>query len=160
MSKNNLNNPPSRPNNPHATAAGAYDQHARSHTPDQRELEARVLLKAAKNMQALQDEWENVTPEMLDDVLRYNRQIWLMFVDTAVEDEDQNRPQDLRNNIANLGVFIFNHTVDTLAAPAKEKLDILIEINREIAAGLMTRPKAEKEGADPASAEKEPETAR
>ena len=77
--------------------------------------------------------------------------------------EPENGGKDIfvhRNNIANLGVFIFNHTVDTLAAPAKEKLDILIEINREIAAGLMTRPKAEKEGADPASAEKEPETAR
>ena len=140
MSKN-LN--PPRPNNPHAKAAGAYDQHAQSHTPDQRELEARVLLKSAKNLQALKDDWENVTPELLDDTLRYNRQIWLMFVDTAMEDDDPNRPQELRNNIANLGMFIFNHSVNLLADPAKEKLDILIEINREIAAGLMTKPKAE-----------------
>jgi flagellar protein FlaF len=140
MSKN-LN--PPRPNNPHAKAAGAYDQHAQSHTPDQRELEARVLLKSAKNLQALKDDWDNVTPELLDDTLRYNRQIWLMFVDTAMEDDDPNRPQELRNNIANLGMFIFNHSVNLLADPAKEKLDILIEINREIAAGLMTKPKAE-----------------
>ena len=138
MSKNV--NPP-RPNNPHASAAGAYDQHAQAHTPDQRELEARVLLKAARQLQALKDDWDNVTPELLDDTLRYNRQIWLMFVDTAMEDNSPDRPQELRNNIANLGMYIFNHSVDILASPAKNKLDILIDINREIAAGLMTKPK-------------------
>jgi flagellar protein FlaF len=131
--------------NPHAAAAGKYDKNAQSHTPDQRELEARVLLKSAKNMQMLKDDWDNsMTPEMLDDVLRYNRHIWLMFVDTAVEDADPGRPQELRNNIANLGMFIFNHSVEILANPVKEKLDVLIEINREIAAGLMTRPKVEE----------------
>ena len=40
---------PNKPTNyPYAQAAGAYDQSAQSHTPDQRELEGRVLLKAAK----------------------------------------------------------------------------------------------------------------
>lgn len=141
MSKNV--NPP-RPNNPHASAAGAYDQHAQAHTPDQRELEARVLLKSARQMQALKDDWANMTPELLDDTLRYNRQIWLMFVDTAMEDGDPNRPQELRANIANLGKFIFNHSIELLAKPVPEKLDVLIEINREIAAGLMTKPKAEE----------------
>lgn len=135
----------SQPNNPHAKAAGAYDQHARSHTPDQRELEARVLLKAAAQMQQLQEKWEDMTTDELDDVLSYNRQIWLMFVDTAVEDQDPARPVALRNNIANLGLFIFKHILDILARPQKAKLDILIEINREIAAGLMS--KQEKEDA-------------
>lgn len=137
---NNAN--PPRPNNPHASAAGKYDRHAQAHTPDQRELEARVLIKAAKNMQTLRDDWENVTPDLLDDVLRYNRQIWLMFVDTAMEDGNPDRPTELRKNIANLGTFIFNHSIELLANPAKEKLDILIDINREIAAGLMTKPPA------------------
>lgn len=138
MSKNNM--PPS---SPYASAAGQYDKHAQAHTPDQRELEARILLKSAKHMQALRDDWENMTPEALDDILRYNRHIWLMFVDHAMEDNDENRPQELRANIANLGTFIFNHSMALLADPAKEKLDVLIEINREIAAGLMTRPKSE-----------------
>lgn len=129
----------SQPNNPYAKAAGAYDQHARSHTPDQRELEARILLKAAAQMQQLQEKWEEMTAEELDDVLSYNRQIWLMFVDTAVEDQDPGRPVALRNNIANLGLFIFKHILDILARPQKNKLDILIEINREIAAGLMSK---------------------
>ncbi len=33
---------------------------------------------------------------------------------------------------------------DILAAPAKDKLNVLIDINREIAAGLMIKPGAEK----------------
>lgn len=146
----NKTNPPT---NPHANAAGAYDQHAQAHTPDQREVEARVLLKAAKAFQNLQETWDDLTPERLDDVITYNRQIWMMFVDTAVEDDNPDRSVDLRNNIANLGVFIFKHSVDVLAAPAKEKLNILIEINQEIAAGLLTKPKdeikAEMDGQDP-----------
>ena len=126
-------------NNPHAKAAGAYGKHAQTHTPDQRELEALVLLKAAKKMQDLQSGWDSMNMETLDEVLRYNRQIWMMFVDTAVEDEDPARPKDLRSNIANLGVFIFKRTVDILSKPEKNKLDILIEINQDIAAGLMAK---------------------
>lgn len=141
------NKSPLQQNNPYAKAAGTYDQHARSHTPDQRELEARVLLKAARKMQQLQEHWDGITAEELDDVLNYNRQIWLMFVDTAIEDGDPGRPTTLRNNIANLGLFIFKHILDILAAPKKDKLDILIEINREIATGLMTKQKTENEKA-------------
>ncbi|HEY8191029.1 MAG TPA: flagellar biosynthesis regulator FlaF [Alphaproteobacteria bacterium] len=135
-----------KPHNPHASAAGTYGRHAQVHTPDQREMEARVLLKAANKMQELQKDWDAVSAEMLDEVLRFNRQIWMMFVDTAVEDDNPARPKDLRSNIANLGIFIFNRTVEVLSKPEKEKLNILIEINREIAAGLMT--KQEKSGAD------------
>lgn len=141
------------PHNPYASAAGAYDKHAQSGAETQRELEARVLLKSSRQMQALQERWDSVTPVELDDVLRYNRQIWLMFVDTAMEDGDPGRSRDLRSNIANLGNFIFKRTHDILAAPEKQKLNILIEINRDIAAGLMTRQageKAEDPGTTPA----------
>lgn len=136
MSKSNQ---PVPPNNPYARAAGAYDQNAQAHTPDQRELEARVLLKSAQKLRHLQDNWQNMTPLQLDEALTYNRNIWMMFVDTALEDKDPNRPNELRNNIANLGGFIFKHTIDILANPKKEKLDILMDINREVAAGLMGR---------------------
>lgn len=143
MSKNKSGSP-SPQNNPYAAAAGAYDQHAQQHTPDQREMEARVLLKAVKAFQEIQSKWDSITQEELDECLKYNRQVWMMFVDTAVEDDSGERPIELRNNIANLGVFIFNHTLEVLANPKPEKLDILIDINREIAAGLMTKPKAEE----------------
>ncbi len=130
----------SNPNNPYASAAKAYGQNAQTNTNDPREVEARVLLKSANQLQALQGKWDSMTHAELDEALTYNRNIWMMFVDTAIEDNSGERPMALRNNIANLGIFIFKQTVDILADPRKEKLSILIEINREIAAGLLSRP--------------------
>ncbi|MCK5284381.1 MAG: flagellar biosynthesis regulator FlaF [Alphaproteobacteria bacterium] len=131
------------PNNPYAQAADAYDQHAQAHTPDQRELEGRILLKSAKMLKDLQNNWENTNEEILESTLKYNRQIWMIFYDTALENPEENRPNDLRSNIINLANFIFKREIDVMSAPKKEKLDILISINKEIAAGLMIKPNME-----------------
>ncbi|HRC26129.1 MAG TPA: flagellar biosynthesis regulator FlaF [Alphaproteobacteria bacterium] len=143
MSKN-----PAKPGNPYASAAGAYDQNAQAHTPDQRELEARVLLKAVRKMQDLQEDWEKIIHDRLDETLHYNRQIWLMFYDAALENADGTRPNDLRSNIINLSNFVFKRTVEILANPEKRKMDALIDINRDIAAGLMSGLKAPVPGSD------------
>lgn len=139
---------PSNPNNnPYASAAGAYGDSAQKHTPDQRELEGRVLLKAAGMLKALQDEWDNINPTKLEETLTYNRQIWMLFYDTALENPENpggaERPNDLRSNIINLANFIFKRQIEIMATPEKQKLDVLININREIAAGLMTKPSSE-----------------
>ena len=135
--------PPNNQNNPYAQAAGAYGDHAQKHTPDQRELEARVLLKSAKMLSDLQNDWDALTQELLDTTLQYNRQIWMMFYDTALENPENNRPNDLRSNIVNLANFIFKRELDIRSKPEKNKLDVLININKEIAAGLMTKPASE-----------------
>ena len=131
-------NPPS--NNPYAQAAGAYGDNAHKNEPDQRQLEGRILLKAAKMIKDLQDDWDNINPDILESTLRYNRQIWMVFYDTALENPDDDRPNDLRSNIINLANFIFKRELDVMAAPEKKKLDVLVNINREIAAGLMSKP--------------------
>lgn len=132
--------PPNKPtNNPYAHAAGAYGDHAQKHTPDQRELEGRVLLKSAKMLADLQATWGDVGPELLESTLKYNRQVWMMFYDTALENPEENRPDDLRSNIINLSNFIFKRELEIMSDPQKQKLDVLININKEIAAGLMTK---------------------
>jgi flagellar protein FlaF len=130
------NNPP---NNPYTQAARAYGDNAQKHTPDQRELEARVLLKSARMLKDLQDNWESVNSEIIESTLKYNRQIWMVFYDTAMENPEGNRPNDLRSNIVNLANFIFKREIDIMAKPQKHKLDVLININHEIAAGLMAK---------------------
>ncbi len=124
-------------NNPYASAAGVYGNNAQKNAADPREVEARVLLKSAQFMQDLQAGWDKVDTEVLSETLKYNRNIWMMFYDTAVENTEGNRPLDLRNNIYNLANFIFKREVEILAKPEKQKLDILISINRDIAAGLL-----------------------
>jgi flagellar protein FlaF len=128
-------------NNPYAQASGAYGQQAREGI-DQRELEGQLLIKAANEIQRLRDRWDEATPADIDDILAYNRKLWMVFFDTAVEnpDDGDNISIDLRNNIVNLCNFIFKRSVDILADPKREKLNVLIDINREVAAGLIAKP--------------------
>ena len=130
------------PSDKHAAAADLYGSSIQKNTPDQRELEAHVLLKSAKFLTTLQKDWDNVTPDVLEETLKYNRQIWMMFYDTALENTEGDRPNDLRSNIINLANFVFKRELEIMSAPAKEKLNILISINREIAAGLMSNQNA------------------
>ena len=132
----------SKNNNPYAQAAGAYDNNAQQNTPDQRELEGRVLLKSARMMQDLMREWDSRTAEVLEATLLYNRQIWMLFYDTAMGNPEGNRPNDLRSNIINLANFIFKRELEILSNPQKGKLNVLININTEVAAGLLTGQKA------------------
>tara|TARA_R110001592_G_scaffold27763_13_gene102758 strand:+ start:45242 stop:45709 length:468 start_codon:yes stop_codon:yes gene_type:complete len=124
-------------NNPYAKAAGAYDTNAQANAGTQRELEARVLLKSNRMLQQLIDGWDERPKDLLEETLKYNRQIWMLFYDTALENKDGDRPNDLRSNIVNLANFIFKREMEIMAKPEKQKLDILISINREISAGLM-----------------------
>lgn len=123
----------------HAQAAGTYSQNAQAHTASQRDLEGQVLLKAAKMLHDLQNTWDLSDQDAIEKALKYNRQIWVMFYETALENPDGDRPDDLRSNIINLANFIFKRELDIISDPQKEKLDALININREIAAGLMAK---------------------
>ena len=117
-------------------AAQAYGKVAKdAATP--RELEATLLLRAAARLQAIRDSWDGTSGE-LDDALVYNRKLWSIFL-TSVTREDNPLPQDIRQNIANLGVFVMNHTVSVTTDRRPERLGSLISINRELAAGLMGR---------------------
>ena len=99
-----------------------------------RELEANLLLNAASRLQTVRDGWAGTKPQ-LDAVLLHNRQLWTIFVDSMSADDNQ-LPIEIRQNIANLGLFVFRQTISMLADPAPERLSPLIKINRELAAGL------------------------
>jgi len=59
---------------------------------------------------------------------------------TSVTAPESQLPQDVRENIANLGIFIAKHMLQLQIEPASHKLDVLININRQIAAGLRASP--------------------
>lgn len=99
-----------------------------------RELEASILIKAAGQFQQIKDSWSN-DRDHLRAALIYNRKLWTIFVANATDPQSE-LPLALRNNIANLGIFVFKRTQELIAEPAPEKLDILMTINRELAAGL------------------------
>jgi flagellar protein FlaF len=114
-------------------AASAYSKVAQA-TQSPRELEAHILLKAATRFQGIKDDWDKRQGE-LDEALTYNRKIWTVLV-SSVTRPDNPLPKPIRQNVANLGLFIFNHTLSLMSQPAPERLTVLININRELAAGL------------------------
>ena len=115
------------------TAAMAYGR-TKQATVQPRDLEAHLLMKSAAQMQTIHDNWEDLN-DTLNDALFYNRRLWSVFLD-AVTADDSPLPKPIAQNIANLGFFVFNHTLKLQNKPDAEKLVTLISINREIAAGL------------------------
>ncbi len=116
----------------------AYQQAAKQ-TSSQSELEAHLLSKSARDLQNIQSNWESSKTD-LDRVLTYNRKLWTIFLE-AVTRQDSPLPREIRQNVANLGIFIMNETLRIQSAPAPEKLEVLININRQIALGLLDNPK-------------------
>jgi flagellar protein FlaF len=101
-----------------------------------REAEAAVLMKAAAMMKHVQSHWSSSDRDTtLERALRYNQRLWTYF-QVALLDENNPLPQQIRENVLRLSAFIDRRIFDTLAYPAPEKLDILININTNIAAGL------------------------
>ena len=118
------------------SAAHAYGKVAKE-ISSPRELEASLLLKAAARLQAVRDAWDQKGGE-LSDALPYNRKLWSIFL-TSVTRPENPLPDLIRQNVANLGLFVMNQTISLTAEPRPEKLVSLININRELAAGLLGR---------------------
>lgn len=114
-------------------AVQAYQQTARQ-TVAPRDLEANLLSMAAAHLQRIRNDWELLATE-LPNALKFNRKLWTVFVTSVTEPESQ-LPLPVRQNIANLGIFVLSQTAELQMEPVPEKLDILVKINRELAAGL------------------------
>jgi flagellar protein FlaF len=117
-------------------AARTYGQVARE-TANPRELEASLLLQAASRLQAVHDDWD-IKKSELAGALLFNRKLWSIFL-TSMTDNESPLPAAIRQNVANLGVFVLKQTLTTMSDPRPDQLNSLININREIAAGLLAK---------------------
>jgi flagellar biosynthesis activator protein FlaF len=144
-------------NRTHTIAAGAYSLSAAA--TDQRLLESHVLMKAARKLEDLArrlEAKENVSLEEIGDTLDFNQKLWQVFLDDMRKPEHP-LPQEIKNNVASLAVFVFKQTVDLLLDTKPEKFNALININRNIAAGLAKKaapPKAAESADDAGEAGK------
>lgn len=123
--------------NPYHNASDAYASTAA--TTDQRSLEGKILMKAALRMEQLAEalsKGEQPSLDDISDVMEYNQKLWTVFVAETMNEEHP-LPQEIKNNIASLGMFVFKRTIDVLADTKPEKIRALIDINRNIASGLM-----------------------
>lgn len=113
----------------------AYKQTIKS-TLSGRELEASVLTKAARLLKTCQEQWsEEGQFKRLDEALIFNRRIWTVFQDELAR-EDNPLPNQLRADILKLSLFIDKRILEIMRDPSPEKLDMIININLNLAAGL------------------------
>ena len=105
-----------------------------------REVEASVLTKGALMLQRCQEEWDKGGSNgLLDDALRYNQLIWTIF-QGELGRKDHSLPKDLRQKILTLSLFIDKRIFEVMAYPNPKKLDAIININMNLAAGLRGSP--------------------
>ncbi len=100
----------------------------------QSELESRALIKTASHLNLIKEHWDEKNSE-LEEALEKNRKLWAILASAVAENETP-LPEEVKKSILSLAMFIFQRTVEILTHPAPEKLNILININMNIAKGL------------------------
>ena len=104
-----------------------------------REIEAAVLTKAALNLKRCQANWNERNYDKLDKALKFNQSVWSVF-QSELSKEDSPVPIEIRQDVLNLSLYVDKRTFEILAYPEPGKLNILININMNIAAGLRRIP--------------------
>lgn len=119
-------------------AANAYTT-MQKETLSGRELEASVLSRAGLMLKQVKDNWDAPDRDnKLMEAVKFNQKVWSFF-QAELSDPENPLPKNLREDILNLSIFIDKRLFEVIAFPEAEKLDIVIDINFNIAAGLRTK---------------------
>lgn len=125
----------------HQTPVNAYASMQKEHLSG-RELEASVLSRAGLMLKQVQDNWGSPDRDAkLLEAVKFNQKVWSFF-QAELSDPDNPLPKNLREDILNLSMFIDKRLFEVLASPDKDKLQIVIDIDFNIAAGLRTTPQS------------------
>lgn len=85
--------------------------------------------------------------ETLRDLVRRNWRMWTILQASLV-DPESTVPAEIRQNLLNLSNFIDKRSVECLSDINPDKVTVLININRQIGAGLMGNPSDDPAEAD------------
>lgn len=113
---------------------GAYQQQQkRNLTP--REVEAMAFTKAALLLEEAKGKTKNV--DEYAKALRFNHLLWTI-IQADLTDPANQLPDEIKANVMSLSIFVDKQTTKALRSTDPKELDILITINRNLAAGLRT----------------------
>ena len=105
-------------------------------TESGREIEALVLTRAAVKLTEIRNNWDSPDRDAkLDEALRNNQIIWSIFQGELMK-ADNPLPRKLKQDILSLSTFIDKRTFEVMAQPAPDKLEVIINLNLNLAAGL------------------------
>ena len=116
-----------------ARSKGSY-QSSQKITEKQEDTDAAVLMIAADK---LLDVKKSPNEDIFEETLLYNKSIWTVIQSEMTEAHPL--PLEIKSNLISLSLFIDNQTDKAIGCRDPEMLDSLININRNIAAGLMHR---------------------
>lgn len=90
------------------------------------------------------------TPEdvqKIREIVRLNWRVWTIFQAELVHPDCQT-PNPIRENLINLSNFIDKRSAELIGTPEAAKLSVLVNINRQIGAGLLGNPSDDPEEAE------------
>jgi flagellar protein FlaF len=122
----------------HQNPANAYAT-IQKETLSGRELEASVLTRAGLMLKQVQENW--LAPERdakLLEAIKFNQKVWSFF-QAELSDPENPLPKNLREDILNLSIFVDKRLFEVMANPDKDKLNIVVDIDFNIAAGLRAK---------------------
>ena len=116
-----------------------------------REVEAMAFTKAALMLEEAKAKIEDY--DTYASALKFNQLLWTI-IQADIVDKANKLPAQLKANILSLSIFVDKQTVKALADVDAEYLEVLININKNLAEGLLTKP-GEQQGNDaPAAIDK------
>lgn len=130
-------------------AQGGYRQAPRAGSPTY--TEAWALVEAARRMAAAIQSGPSAeieTKRRIRDTLRLNWRLWTIF-QSELTTSPGRVPDEIRMNMLNLCQFVDKHTIDAIADTTPEKVAVLIDMNRNIASGLLESLQESKQAAAP-----------
>ncbi len=115
--------------------AAYQQQQKRNLSP--REVEAMAFTKAALMLEDAKKQSGNI--EEFAKALRFNHLLWTIIQADLTEPDNQ-LPPEIKANVMSLSIFVDKQTTKALRTSAPTDLDVLININRNLAAGLRQTP--------------------
>jgi len=120
------------------TALNSYTN-MQKETLSGRELEASVLTRAGLMLKQVQENWSaQDRDEKLLEAIKFNQKVWSFF-QAELSDPENPLPTALKQDILNLSLFVDKRLFEVMAVPDKDKLNIVVDIDFNIAAGLRTK---------------------
>ena len=116
------------------TAREAYSSGAKTSTSS-RQLEAQALSRAAQRLEESRSTSDIDGTELVRSALRHNQKLWTLFQANLIQPE-HGMDLGLRKSLLELSLFVDKTTFELLVRPDAAKVQPLIDINRQLAAGL------------------------
>ena len=114
-----------------------YDAYGQIHAQALRgrALEGEAFMKAVNLLTQAQDFPQN--KRLLGEALQYTQKLWTL-VQADLNSQDNKLDKDLKANLLSLSLYVDEHCLLAIKKPHPQVLQGLIEVNRNIAAGLLS----------------------